>query len=81
MAILRFETDRLMLRKFESSDMEALHQLLKDEDKAAELSAASHFLAKFLSALRIIRAVQQPLPQSPHSSSPGPRRSRSGQIS
>lgn len=32
MAILKLETDRLILRKFETSDMEALYQLLKDEE-------------------------------------------------
>ncbi|MDE6921187.1 MAG: GNAT family N-acetyltransferase [Lachnospiraceae bacterium] len=32
MAALRFETDRLVLRKFEDSDVGALHQLLKDEE-------------------------------------------------
>lgn len=31
MAALRFETDRLVLRKFEDSDVGALYQLLKDE--------------------------------------------------
>lgn len=32
MEILRFETDRLILRKFENSDMDALYQLLKDKE-------------------------------------------------
>lgn len=32
MPILRLETKRLILRKFESSDMEALYLLLKDEE-------------------------------------------------
>lgn len=32
MAITRLETDRLILRKFESSDMEALYLLLKEEE-------------------------------------------------
>ena len=32
MAISRLETDRLILRKFESSDMEALYLLLKEEE-------------------------------------------------
>lgn len=32
MAILNIETDRLILRKFENNDMEALHQLLKDKE-------------------------------------------------
>lgn len=31
MSILRFETDRLILRKFEDKDMEALYLLLRDE--------------------------------------------------
>lgn len=37
MSIFRLETDRLILRKFENSDMEALYQLLKDEDVNAFL--------------------------------------------
>ena len=32
MAVLRFETDRLVLRKFVNSDMQALYQLLQDEE-------------------------------------------------
>lgn len=32
MAILRLETDRLILRRFENSDMQALYQLLKDKE-------------------------------------------------
>ncbi len=30
--MLKFETDRLIVRKFENSDMEALYQLLKDKE-------------------------------------------------
>lgn len=32
MELLRLETDRLILRKFEERDMEALYLLLKDEE-------------------------------------------------
>ena len=32
MSELRFETDRLLIRKFEETDMEALYLLLKDEE-------------------------------------------------
>lgn len=32
MATLKLETDRLILKKYENSDMEALYQLLKDEE-------------------------------------------------
>ena len=37
MAALRLETDRLILRKFEGRDMEALYLLLKDEEVNAFL--------------------------------------------
>ena len=33
--MLKFETDRLIVRKFENSDMEALYQLLKEIGRAS----------------------------------------------